>query len=285
MLVTTFEGRYMTTADVPADGEVRIGATRLPAGRRVRSNGGRGEPVAWVTTEPVQDAGRVWAALSDVHAQSGLVPFLLSGIAGGTERPWDSQEFRDRDDLTELDHLDAAEFLQEQWRGRTTEYDDYDEEDEEYDDDEFASGVAEEVAPFSRRQFPGLAKAEDHELDAGQFDRVLSGLGQARVGLVPAGRPADAVPLLGWNEAFVSALSEAAVLRSWEDRFGARLLRVGFAEISVLARRPPSTPESASQLAAEQWAFCDEFGGTGLHDVPGIAASLMNSPVWTFWWD
>jgi Domain of unknown function (DUF4253) len=72
---------------------------------------------------------------------------------------------------------------------------------------------------------------------------------------VPAGRPADALPI-------------AVVLRSWEDRFGARLLRIGLAEISVLARRPPRTRDSAQHLAAEQWAFCSEFGGTGLHDVP-----------------
>jgi hypothetical protein len=24
---------------------------------------------------------------------------------------------------------------------------------------------------------------------------------------------------------------------------------------------------------------------SALHDVPGITASLMNSPVWTLWWD
>jgi hypothetical protein len=102
---------------------------------------------------------------------------------------------------------------------------------------------------------------------------------------VPAGRPADALPMLGWNGALVTAVPKAAVLRSWEDRFGARLLRVGLAEFSVLTRRPPRTLESAQHLAAEQWAFCNEFGGTGLHDVPSITASLMNSPIWTFWWD
>jgi hypothetical protein len=91
--------------------------------------------------------------------------------------------------------------------------------------------------------------------------------------------------MLGWNEALVTALPEAAVLRSWEDRFGARLLRVGFAEISVLAQRPPRTLESARHLAAEQWAFCNECADRGLHDVPSITASLMNSPIWTFWWD
>jgi hypothetical protein len=40
------------------------------------------------------------------------------------------QEFRDPDDLAELDHLDAAELLREDWLRQTTEYDDYDEEDE-----------------------------------------------------------------------------------------------------------------------------------------------------------
>jgi hypothetical protein len=77
--------------------------------------------------------------------------------------------------------------LREDWRQQTTEYDDYDEEDQEYQDDDFARSIAEQVAPFSRRQFPGLAQAEDHQLDAGQFDRVLVGPGPCRPG---ARRPA-----------------------------------------------------------------------------------------------
>src|SRR5450756_313220 len=83
---------------------------------------------------------------------------LLAGIGGDPERPWDTQEFRDPDDLTGLDDLDAAEVLREDWLVRTTEYDDYDEEDEEYEDDDFARGIAEDVAPFSRRQFPALPR-------------------------------------------------------------------------------------------------------------------------------
>jgi hypothetical protein len=275
----------VVTGRLPDAGPLQTGSVSLPAGVQIVSGHGTAQPVAWATTEPVPDAGRVWAALSEMHAQSGLVPLLLSGIGGDPERPWDRQEFRDPDDLTELDHLDAAELLREDWLRQTTEYDDYDEEDEEYEDEDFARSIAEDVAPFSRRQFPGLAQAEDHQLSADQFDRVLSGLGPARVGLVPAGRPADALPMLGWNDALVTAVPFAAVLRSWEDRFGARLLRVGLAEFSVLAQRPPRTVESAQHLAAEHWAFCNEFGGTGLHDIRGITASLMSSPIWTFWWD
>jgi hypothetical protein len=272
----------MTVADVPEDGELQIGSVSLPTGRRIRSNNGWGEPVAWATTEPVPNAGRVWVALSEAHAQSGLVPLLLAGIGGDPARPWDTQEFRDPDDVTELDDLDAAELLREDWLSKTIECD---EEGQEYEDEDFAKAIEDEIAPFSRRQFPGLAQAEDHQLSADQLDRVLSVLGSVRIGLVPAGRPADALPMLGWNDAFVTAMPHAAVLRSWEDRFGARLLRVRHAEISVLAQRPPRTPESAQHLAAEHWAFCNEFGGTGLRDVPRITASLMSSPIWTFWWD
>ena len=272
----------MTGADVPEDGELQIGSVRLPAGRRIRSNDGRGEPVAWATAEPVADAGRVWAALSEAHAQSGLVPLLLGDSRGYSKRPWDEHEFRDPDDLAELDDLDVAELMREDWLSKTIEYG---EDGRENEDEEDVKWVEEEIAPFSRRQFPGLAQAEDHQLSASQFDQVLSGLGPARVGLVPAGRPADALPMLGWNTAFVTAVPHAAVLRSWENRFGARLLRVGLAEISVLARRPPRTLESAQHLAAEHWAFCNEFGGNGLRDVTRITASLMRSPIWTFWWD
>lgn len=213
------QGWIVVTGRLPDEGPLQIGSVSLPAGVHIVSGHGTARPVAWATTEPVPDAGRVWAALSEVHAQSGLVPLLLSGIGGDPKRPWDTQEFRDPDDLAELDHLDAAELLREDWLRQTTEYDDYDEEDEGYEDEDFARSIAKDVAPFSRRQFPGLAQAEDRQLTAGQFDRVLSGLGPARVGLVPAGRP------------------------------------------------------------------CKEFGGTGLHDVPGITASLMSSPIWTFWWD
>jgi len=275
----------MTGADVPADGELHIGSVRLPAGRRISADHGWGGPVAWATTEPLPDAGRVWAALSQAHAQSGLVPFLLSGIAGGTERPWDSQEFREPDDVAGLDQLHAAALLRHWWNCQTSEAEEDDQEPEGYEDEDFARYVAEAIAPFSRRQFPGLAPAEAHQLSAGQLDQVLGALGPARVGLVPASRPADALPVLGWNGAPVTALPIAAVLRSLEDRFGARLLRVGFAEISVLAQRPPRSVQSAQLLAAEQWAFCNECAGEGLHDVPRITASVMSSPIWTFGWD
>jgi hypothetical protein len=108
--------------------------------------------------------------------------------------------------------------------------------------------------------------------------------------LPPARRPATARVwrrqgiwggLLNCGE---SLLELTAVLRSWEDRFSARLVDVGYADLRLFVERPPRALEAAQRLAAEQVVL----GGDcidGYRDVPGIAARLVNGPVWTFWWD
>jgi hypothetical protein len=73
-------------------------------------------------------------------------------------------------------------------------------------------------------------------------------------------------------------------LRSWEDRFGARLLEVGFDDIRLLVSRPPQTLQAAQPIAAEHFAFSDE-AHKGLREIPEIARALVNNPFWDFWWD
>lgn len=51
------------------------------------------------------------------------------------------------------------------------------------------------------------------------------------------------------------------------------------------ADRPPRTVEHAQRIAAEHFAFCDECAGKGLTHISRITDSLMESPIWTFWWD
>jgi hypothetical protein len=274
----------MDTTPLPDDGALRLGTVDLPAGKRIVAHYGSGGPVAWATVEPVPDPGRVWMALSEISAQTGLVPFLLAGLDATTRRPWDEQEFSDPVDVSPLADMDAAELLEELWRGETEEEygDEFDDEDES-EDEEFAAMIA----PFSH-EFPGLAPDGDQPLSAQEVEQAIGSLPPARIGLAGASRPADVLPLIGWEGAinrWENALEIAAVLRSWEERFGARLLRVGFAEIQLLAQRPPRTRQAAQLLAAEQFAFCDECAGQGLADVGSITDHLLQSPIWTFWWD
>ena len=231
----------MATDTLPEEGELRIGAVMLPPGRWIVPQEGPGEAVAWVTTQPVPDPGRVWSALSDAHLETGLVPVVL------TDGEKDEDFFFSApDDLAELDHLEAASVL----------------------------GI-------------GLAPAEGGKLSMAECQQVLGSLPPAPIGLVPASRPADVLPTVGWRtiDRFPTSLPVAAVLRSWEARFGARLLDVGpGAQIRLLVERPPRSAEAAQRVAAEHFAFCDESAGQGLHDIAAIAASLVDAPVWTCWW-
>jgi hypothetical protein len=144
------------------------------------------------------------------------------------------------------------------------------------------------------RPFPGLAPPSDSRLTSAERDRALGALPAARIGLVPAARPADVLAVVGWTafddpsypDDIRNAVWIGAVLRSWEDRFGARLLTIGpGAEIKLLVDRPPRTAEAAGQIAVEHSVFCDECAGKGLGSVPDIAHAILDTPIWTFWWD
>ena len=268
----------MAEGSLPEDGELRLGSVTLPAGRRVLAEQGSGEPVAWATRQPVPDAGRVWSALSDAHQEAGLVPVLLGDDPGeDPEGLFFDSFFYSPSDVTGLDHLDAADVLKDSWDDALPE------DDGRWD----GPHLAEARAPFSR-EFPGLAPGEDTRLSPDRLEAALGSLRPARVGLVAASRPADVLPLVGWSgpDWQQTTLPIAAVLRSWEARFGARLLKVGSgAEIRLLVERPPRGLNTARQIAAEHFAFCDECAGQGLRDIPAISASIINAPIWTFWWD
>jgi hypothetical protein len=268
----------MAISDLPEDGELRLGAVTLPAGKRITAAYGSGGPVAWVTRQPVPSPGTAWAALSAAHRETGLVPILLAGLDDDTKRPWDDEEFDDPEDIGILDQLDAARVLADDWADGLEELEPGEEE---------ASAAIEERGPFGP-QFPGLAPPEETPLSPGRLREVLGALPPARLGLVPSDRPADVLPRIGWGGVVNwhdTSLPVAAVLRSWEDRFGARLLEVGFAQIRLLVERPPSSADAARAIAAEHYTFCDECAGQGLSDVSSITASLVNAPIWTFWWD
>lgn len=270
---------------LPEDGELRIGSMSLPRGRRLRARYGSGAPVAWATLQPVPDAGTVWAALSAEHSETGLAPILLKGLDEATNRPSDEEEFEDPADVAQLEGMDVASVLREMWNGTAYEVGFEDAGEEEEDE-----GVVEMRAPFSK-QFPGLAPPAEVPLSQDQLTAALGSLPAARIGLVPANRPADVLPMLGWSGAanrMDTALPIAAVLRSWEERFGAQLLEVGFAEIRLLVQRPPRNFDGAQRLAAEQFAFCDECwlgDQVGLNEVGTITDALVNAPMWGFCWD
>src|SRR5882724_6838123 len=183
----------MDIGNLPDDGELQLGLVRLPAGRRIVAGYGSGQPVAWATTQPVAEPGSVWAALSGAHQATGLVPNLLDGLDGDPKRPWDDGEFEAPAEAARVDRLDAAVVLADDWADALEQLGDGDADDEA--DDSEARALR---APFTR-QFPGLAPAQETALSPVRLHEVLSGLPPARIGLVPARRPADVLPSIGWG--------------------------------------------------------------------------------------
>lgn len=268
----------------------------LPAGRLITGYGV--DPVAWATADPVPESGRIWAALSEPHPQTGLVPIQLDGLRvdtmfpsgrrglpGDALRPWDNGEFTRPEDPREADGLDAGAVLQYEWRCWVPP--------PRYDDPE----LIEMRAPFTL-EWPGLAAPEHTPLTPAERQHALDvvlprirvthyATPEARIGLVAADRPADVLPVIGWGGLVnrgESLLPLTAVLRSWEDRFSARLIDVGYADLRLLVDRPPRTLEAAQRIAAEQAVLADECIGAA-RGIPEIAARLVNAPIWTFWWD
>ena len=83
------QGGTVVTGRLPDEGPIRIGSVTLPAGRLITGWHGSDHHVAWVTADPVPDSGQVWAALSELHPQTGLVPIQLDGLLG--ELPHDAR--------------------------------------------------------------------------------------------------------------------------------------------------------------------------------------------------
>jgi hypothetical protein len=319
---------------------VRLGPVPLPPGRRVTPIRSAGEPVAWVTSVDVPDPGRVWAALSDLRGQTGLVPVLLAG-----DEAEENHFFAAPADVAEIDRLDAATVLTALWDGQREDTSgpavlwdtplskrflgrdqpppgghslgDIASAIFKVMTDPSASAELDRLNEIDRQNaaqqppgrdepdhdeepepFPGLAPPADGGLTQAERDSALASLPPARIGLVPAVRPADVPAIAGWVVFGVdpyefgpvqvsrNAVWVGAVLRSFEDRFGASLLSLGpGAEMRLLVERPPRTLEHATKIAAEHSVFCDECAGQGLRRVPDIAAALVGAPIWAFWWD
>lgn len=268
---------------LPDEGPLAVGNVQLPAGRRLRADpqyAPKGmatveQPVIWATTTAVDLAGRSLYWLRQDAASLNLVPILLGGLDDDEPgRPWDSGEFCPGDPRRAV-LIDVGAELARSWSANVETVEEEDE------------SVAAALRPFGKK-FPGLAAqaARWHEIrsDGDVLDQIRG----RRVALVAAERPADVLAAVGWmgpinvhdDPAFLSA-----VLRSWEVRWYARVVEVGFAALTLTVGNPPRDDSTALALAAEHFAFCPDNVWQGSGTIKAYAESLLNARTWSFWWD
>lgn len=88
----------------------------------------------------------------------------------------------------------------------------------------------------------------------------------------------------GWNDSPMPE-EQARLMRSWEARFGAEVVGVANDFVELRVSRPPTDRAAALRLAVEHYAFCTDVVEQGTESVEALAATLLNAPVWFFWWD
>jgi hypothetical protein len=76
-----------------------------------------------------------------------------------------------------------------------------------------------------------------------------------------------------------------AALRSWRDRFGAELIGLGHDVMNIRVKRRPTSRAEALELAREQYSYCSDIVEQGVGSLSALAAALMESDWWYFWWD
>ena len=295
------EGLPQDLGELFSDGGAgRVLDVNLPPGRLVvPEDGGSGTaPLYWLSDEPASPD--LWVRLHQAHPRSGLWPVFANPSHFDDDRPWVAGEVSPQP-VADIGRVSAGDVLAGFWRAWTGGEHHLGLEGDDPPDMASSLTVAftvsrddgfPELEPFGPG-WPGLAPASDGEQDPDQFaDQYVreNDDGTSRIMLVPAARSADVLTAVGWQGA-VNYVQEtfplSSVLRSWEERFGARLIEAGFDTLRLAVAAPPVSPGHAELVAAEHFAFCPDNVVQGMSGtVRAYAATgVLRKTGWSFWWD
>jgi hypothetical protein len=88
----------------------------------------------------------------------------------------------------------------------------------------------------------------------------------------------------GWNEC-PEAEIHCAILRKWQSQYGAQVVGMSSDVIECSVEKPPANRQAALELAYEQYYYCADVVEQGCNSINNLAAILLNSRYWYFWWD
>lgn len=251
-----------------------IGGVKIPSGHFVRPDptfSDRSGPIVdsgWITDKPVRRPFALWRELRRQFPATGLWPVILASLEDS--RPWGDGEL-DPVGIDAIDRLDPHAVFAQWWADVVA------------DDEEQDPEVQDIVAPYGRA-FPGMARAGTSQCD---ISSIAVKETRSRIGLVASRRPADVPGIIGWTGPtnHTDTGSICAALRSWEDRFAAEVVSIGFDTLGLLVGCVPATMDEALPIAAEHFAFCPDNVWQGTETLGAYAQRLIDERYWTFWWD
>jgi hypothetical protein len=88
------------------------------------------------------------------------------------------------------------------------------------------------------------------------------------------------------NEWDPAAAVQVAVMKYWNERWGAGLVAMVAGAMEMRVLQPPTTLQEAFGLAKEHYLYSPDVVDQGPGGSLNILASiLLNGRVWQFWWD
>ena len=267
----TVRGIHVSTilGSLPPATGATVAGVALPSGMLIApepAGGSRGpRDVLWVSTSPVANVTNLWKKLVRLHATTGLWPIVVDPRFGIDRMPEVLM------DVPRSTGADPFALLRRWWHETVGTADD------EFDD--------EACAPFGRA-FPGLAPRSGGERPS-SIEPFVSGL-EGHLALVAVDRPARTLDAIGWMGPAnydMNPVEQTAILDTWEDRFDAYLVGLGFDTIILAVARPPTDIGLATRIASEHMAFCSDNIYQGVGSIGEYAPLLVRAHRWDFWWD
>jgi Domain of unknown function (DUF4253) len=214
-----------------------------------------------------RDAIRLLNEYRSRYATSGQYPFLIG----------DSEELGRIKENAEFNEQDPARIIRASLRIKIAKW---------------IAGRRKEAEEYEFSPEEMLGEWPGEILEKGSIDlhkEVLSGKVKPGVylGLAKIEKPWHLPAILkygAWNECPEPEV-HCAFHREWQERFGAEITGMSGDVVECAVRNPPADRKTATILAWEQYWYCPDIVEQGCGSVSNLAATLLNSHYWYFWWD
>lgn len=151
----------------------------------------------------------------------------------------------------------------------------------------WSGGYASEDLRAPVGDWPAQVEANDDGLTVATDILSRKVLDRVHILLLPAKASWEVPAWLRWGNwnACPPPENHVAAMRHWHERYGAELVGIDGDTLNLRVSRRPQTREEALALARDQYRYCPDIVDQGVRTLSALAATLMASDWWFFWWD
>jgi hypothetical protein len=237
-------------------------------------------------TFPAGTHDEVWRALRQAHGHTGRWPVLswMAHTAASYTVRW--RQPQGQAGLAKALQINPAErmalLVQAAYEGAVEDYDAANHESiAEWRDAFDADLLARRLEPVDSPP-PGVGKAERQGAPTGVL-LVPAAAGYEVPILVP-GLLQPANWFGGASHPDLTLADHVAVLRHWEQQYGAQLYFASGSYLELTVDKPPRDPGKIARSAIEQMSYCGDLHQF-IGDEEDVARHQVPAGQWSFWWD